>query len=659
MAVKIKILNKVIDESNSEYIAACDLQGLLESSFSDSINGEIYIAYGLTLCGQEVRDIDLFVFGKLENYILKDYYTNDIRYPRKTLNVDEFCCVIELKEHPLSRVRYNGTHILVNYRDDWKDATEQNEKQRYSCALYLKNILGYDVYCPNFLWLKSISDEELMNLVHYSTIGALPFSFNFKNIVDVLISQGLKPYYNQDDRSYHICLNRDKDVINDIKNNLFAKQPIVQGLTRRRLECLNQQYLEANSNNLNIGNNLTIFEGRAGTGKTFRLIELALRYAHNNGDRCLLLTYNHALVGDIRRLLHFMNIPDGIDTYSVQIQTLHSFFMQLMKLFGINTSKLFVTDFNKEYDKCIQELLSYIDKFLNEKDIQFLKEENSLAIDWDYIFIDEAQDWTEKEKLILYKIYGPNRILVADGVDQFMRNNKRLNWKEGDANIIKQTKGLRQKNNLVNFVNLLATKLNVNWNVKPNYESRLCGGQIIITDHYTKDLHDKLVEQCKTAKCENYDILFLIPYQMKPTYNHEEDGIIKIDLEKWKTSGIHLFDGTNENKKRQYSTDVNECRLYLYESCRGLESWVTVCLNFDVLLENKFVEYKNEDFSNNLALESEEDIRKRLVYLWGLMPLTRPIDTLVITLKNSNSEIGQVLKELSLKHQDYIIWACK
>ena len=99
--------------------------------------------------------------------------------------------------------------------------------------------------------------------------------------------------------------------------------------------------------------------------------------------------------------------------------------------------------------------------------------------------------------------------------------------------------------------------------------------------------------------------------------------------------------------------------MYLYESCRGLESWVTVCLNFDVLLENKFVEYKNEDFSNNLALESEEDIRKRLVYLWGLMPLTRPIDTLVITLKNSNSEIGLVLKELSLQHQDYIIWECK
>ena len=663
MAVSVKILNSVIDTTTSEYIASCEFQEMLNNYFSDipSVSGNIYITYGLTLSGQEVRDIDILVFGKLQNYSLDNYYTNDIKYPRKTLKVDEFCCAIELKNHPIDRIDYKGTHILVKYRDDWKDATGQNEQQRYSCANYIENLVGNKVFCTNFLWLRGVAKENLNELVSYSPVGALPASFNFKDMVDVIILQGLKPHYDNLDKCYHITINKDKGVVDEIKQKLFSQKQELQGLTRRKIECLNQLYLEGNFSEAKVGDSLMIFEGRAGTGKTFRLIELALRCAYKNEDRCLLLTYNHALVGDIRRLLHFMNVPDGIDTYSVQIQTLHSFFMQLMKLLGIDTSQIFGDNFDREYNKAIDALLDYVTNYIDERDLNFLKDENSLAIDWDYIFIDEAQDWTESEKQILYKVYGPSRIIVADGVDQFMRTNKRLTWKVRgeEANVIKQNKGLRQKTNLVDFVNILASELDLTWKVEPNKEDRLCGGEIIITNSYTDILHKELVDRNKRAECENYDILLLIPYQMKPAYEGRNDGIIKIDLNTWKNVGINLYDGTKENVRKQYSTDVDECRLYLYESCRGLESWVTVCLNLDVLIENKLNDYKNYDVSNNLALESPENIRRKMAYLWSLMPLTRPIDTLVITLKNPDSEIGCILKKIANQNQDYIQWRIK
>ena len=38
------------------------------------------------------------------------------------------------------------------------------------------------------------------------------------------------------------------------------------------------------------------------------------------------------------------------------------------------------------------------------------------------------------------------------------------------------------------------------------------------------------------------------------------------------------------------------------------------------------------------------------------MPLTRPIDTLIITLQDDNSEIGQILKRVAMNHSDYVHW---
>ena len=49
-------------------------------------------------------------------------------------------------------------------------------------------------------------------------------------------------------------------------------------------------------------------------------------------------------------------------------------------------------------------------------------------------------------------------------------------------------------------------------------------------------------------------------------------------------------------------------------------------------MKYKFNTYKEEINQEELALESFEEKRERFVNLWTLIPLTRAIDTLIITI---------------------------
>ncbi len=653
--VTIKIANVVSDQNSSECTAASDLKELLKRSIPDDINGNISIAYGLTLAGQEIRDIDLLVVGELDNYIIPNYYTNNPQYPKKSLKVDSFCIAIELKEHPAHRIRFQGTHFYVDYQGQLKDATSQNEKQRYSLINYITNTCGYKPIVTNALWLKSLDKQQLREMVHSNAVGALSAEFTFKDLVFLLLWQGINPYYNIDDKCYHINYSYNgENLLQDIQKNVFSLSVSPAGLTRRKLDLFAQSKSQKILEHSKIGQELTIFKGRAGTGKTIRLIEAALQLANaDTGERCLFLTYNHALVSDIRRLLHFMNIPDGIDNFTVQIQTLHSFFMSLMNsIMGTNRGALYNGNFDSNYKEYIRKLDEYVKMLLDDKDIKTLKEDYESAIDWDYILIDEAQDWNDEEKSILFKIYGYQHIIVADGIDQFIRNNQKQSWGKNiqEVSIEEQKAGLRQKENIAKFVNAYAEETGLSWNVKPN--GNLRGGEVIIRKNYDTSLHQKLTTYChsKYSECENYDMLFLVPHQM---VEHEGKNHFKY-LTKWRESGICVFDGTNDALREQYSTDVNDCRLYQYDSCRGLEGWITICLNFDQLVKNKIKEAKDFSQSETLALESPEEKQRKYAHLWSLMPLTRAIDTLVITIKDETSDVAKHLIEIGRRYPDFV-----
>ena len=78
-----------------------------------------------------------------------------------------------------------------------------------------------------------------------------------------------------------------------------------------------------------------------------------------------------------------------------------------------------------------------------------------------------------------------------------------------------------------------------------------------------------------------------------------------------------------------------------------------MCADFDELIKYKLNTYKSSD--DELGFDPEI-AKKRNVFLWSLMPLTRPIDTLIITLSDAESEVGKMLKTLADKYPDFIEW---
>lgn len=671
MTVRIRI--KTNEESTSESSAALQLKDLFEkefAAFNKYASGEILIISNVTLFGQETKDIDIIVVGKLQNFktqinsIAKDKNNTQLPEIRRETYVNSFCYVIEVKDHSFSGVKQYGLNFLVSYNGKWSDATTQSEKQKYALLNYLNGHLGFSPNICNFIWLRNISSFELSQLNQNHKDNLLPSSFTFTDLITKSTFQSTP--YKPEFQNFSIinCINKSHDdafVISELQRilNLFSEIRQASGeLTRKKIEQMTSATLDKQQYAQSIGNKLTIIAGRAGTGKTVRLLRIACDLAVNKGSRSIILTYNHALVSDIRRILALAGIPDGVDGYTVQISTLHKFFFQIFR--GLGLGEVVIEnggDFNDRFQMKMTELLEYLDQeLIDKKDIQELMEKEHEAVGWDYILIDEAQDWNDVEKNVLFRIFGPEKIVVADGVDQFIRGSQKQLWTRGiqQNNFHKktETKGLRQKYNLVNFVNTFAQVSGLNWEVTP--DEKLFGGRIIVSSKpYDSLLHKRILTDCLNDKNSAYDLLMLVPPQ---SVNRSNPKKIHFTLyEEYLRQGINLFDGTNNTLRTQYPTNLELCRLFQYDSCRGLEGWTAVCLDCDLLFKYKMDSFDDSP-TNELALETPEERANRYVSLWTLMPLTRSIDTLVITLSDPNSEMAQRLKEVGKRMPDVIEW---
>ncbi|MEQ6168675.1 AAA family ATPase [Ekhidna sp. MALMAid0563] len=456
--------------------------------------------------------------------------------------------------------------------------------------------------------------------------------------------------------------------------DLFEKVRDGSGdLTRKKVARITSKILSEQKYAKAIGDKLVIISGRAGTGKTIKLLSIACDLATQQGARSLILTYNHALVSDIKRTLALAEIPDGIDDYTVNISTLHKFFYELVIGFEISeeiqtskNNKKYLLDFVSNYEGYLTTLKEYLDlNLIGESEISDLMKTRHQQVGWDYLLIDEAQDWSELEKGLIFQIFSKSKVIIADGVDQLIRSQNKCNWTRAlkpnfDFTKTHEKRGLRQKVNLVDFVNKLADKLNINWSLEPKPE--LIGGKIIIsTAEYGSLIHKREFDLCTKNGNTAYEMMFLVPpslvekCEIIDEFKHVKEDKRFTLTEDFKRIGINIWDGTSSNLRTEYAVDLNLHRLLQYESCRGLEGWTVVNMDFD-----KFIEYKMQTFveeeTNELALESEEEKRRKFVYLWALIPMTRAIDTLIITIRDKNSYIARVLRELHNENPDFIEW---
>jgi len=399
-----------------------------------------------------------------------------------------------------------------------------------------------------------------------------------------------------------------------------------------------------------------LIRGRGGVGKTVILLQLAYRIFDREGKRSLLLTYNRALVSDMRRTMALLGVPRSVENGGISIETVHGFIGKLLKGFGIIEDYV---DFIKNYEDYKDTLQEYLKSgTISKDDIDDLIASEPDLFAWDIVFVDEGQDWPSNEIAILRSMYDPGTIAVADGVDQYVRDSV-ADWSAGVDRSNIQTRRLRRclrmKENLARFVADFANALALDeWDLEPNAEAN--GGQVIV---YEGDLSSQpeIYEQLRdeAAALGNYpvDLLACVP----PAF------VSRVDNEVYSRPGRNIvdrggliWDATSEEVREQYPTDRDALRIVQYDSCRGLEGWTVINYGFDVFWQYKYQQWLLSPHELPGLFQSKEELAENFASQWAMIPLTRAMDTLVINVSKSESKVKDVLAQVHQKRSDFVQW---
>ncbi len=384
-----------------------------------------------------------------------------------------------------------------------------------------------------------------------------------------------------------------------------------------------------------LGKKLIILQGQGGTGKTVRLLQMAWKAFEEKAKRVLILTYNTALCADLERMFYVMGLSDITPYRTIKIQTLHSFLRKFFIDNGLITKENYDPGKHNNYVREIWEYIK-IGALGDEDFIKFKKEMN-----YNYIFIDEGQDWMDEERDLLYKLHSPNEFVIAVGYDQLVRSDNPCDWTKdlfkNSFEIKALTRCLRMKSNISNFVNFFAEAMKVQWRINPDFQAT--GGRVFIIegDYFkNKSIHDELMKDNESAQNEPIDMLVCLP----------EKGEYGNKFTEW---GQEIWNGTIPEKRRKKPTSNNQLRIVHYKSCRGLEGWIVINLRMDLFYDDIFRQW----FSYSQSVKEAHNYASS----WVRIPLTRAIDTLVIQVENKESFVYKALKEVFDRcNDDFIRW---
>ncbi len=653
----------IVGEQNTpEYAAALALREMIVRAWPGTVDNQAHdvkIVVGAKCHGQDVRDIDILLlasFGPgLEYTPFLSFDVNGRRYTPRSVGVRSLCLVVEVKDHSPESVRFSGTSAEVHYQGKWHDASWQNERQIYAVKNYLKSQGVHPPYVTGLLWLRNVPNTTLPPRPH-PILGA-PITWELVlNVVAQLAPPRLEG------ERWTLAAGHDPLAFVRVAE-VFTKTLIPTRLDRQRMERINKQTATLSAVEHGIGEKLVIFRGRGGTGKTMRLLQLANRLCDEQGARILILTYNKALVADIRRLLTILGIGDDITGQAIHIQTVHSFVHVVLKGLEIVDPSM---DFLRDYEALKDQSLEYLRTgALVAADVEGMVAANVEAFRWDYVFVDEGQDWPTNERDLLLMLYPHTRIVVADGIEQLIRRYAPADWrgavKPNERRIVPLQISLRMKAGLARFVSAMARHmglLSMSW--EPNEE--IPGGRVIIVDGpYLSDrsLHDQLLKDNANDGNAPVDMLFCVPPQL---VLHRQDGspsqsVAAVRFADW---GFPTWDGASANDRDTYPTQVDQLRIVQYESCRGLEGWIVVNLGLDTFYDTKYAGFQDlPDTSIEQvpgAFQGDTLPAQQFAARWLCMPLTRAMDTLVIQLDREYSPLRYAIEAATKECGDYVQW---
>jgi hypothetical protein len=680
--MEIKIIGR--EDDSNEYAQSIKLKELLTPGFQH-LKGKIFIKPNLKVVGTNTQQLDIVIWGEFENgyetpynlYVRpkdpsKNYQPIDTEIPRR-IKFHNFFIVIEEKSHDYSGIRTQGDNLEVVYTDhrirQWHNASEQSNSQTYTIKKGFEDFIRKnqisDVECPfvlNLIWLSQVNFEQTISL---NISNILPSDFDAKFFLQT-IARCQPPIGITNPSLNAIKRNANQGMTSESIAKYFnyfdtTIYPSSGKITRTKIETLIQTKIDVEHQKYfeEIGKKTVIISGKPGSGKTIHLLHIAYNLYKNQNKRCLLLTYNKTLYADLKRLVFLAKVSPDIYNPTIKIDRVMSFFREIMIAYEVYTPKLTKDNridmdhekniFLKNYDDLLKQLNEMVDaNWFDENEIKKIKK-NISKFNWDILLIDEAQDWKELERDILYKLFGSQNFVIAYGNKQFLRKAGALNWQEfienGSSKVAEVflnpeiKTSYRQSANLVQYQNKLLK--NESWNLKAF--DQLVGGSVeIYSNPFSKSDLERLLKEINDAEGAPFDLLMLMP----KTFYYNTNNLTSFT--EW---GFKFQDSVDDAGKPSID-DASGFRCMQYESSRGLEGYTVICHWFDEYLETNY-----NGYTRNLELEdmlTDEEAKMRYVSNLLFMATSRAIKKLVITLKDKNSKFGKLLYESKIINPDFI-----
>lgn len=677
---------------------------LLESN-EDWVN--IYVEPNLN--NQSIQRADILVIGNVSSTFSggsepfkRQFSESEAPEFAREIILKNFIIVIELKTHDRKDIKVENNEISVPYTDNktgeihWKNATQQNTAQTYAIKNAIKSHSNVPSWSLRHLYFNNIKDDDLeKNLDGTRLIGGIITSDQSLDVTlrncakDLFLKQkftriqGTQTYFARSFNDNHASY---------FKNAEFLSSKEITPLDQVKMLEISQERADINRWFEECGTKMLLFSGHGGTGKTIRLLQLANKLKNDDSAVVLFLTYNVALRSNLTRLAKLMRMNLSQSSNGIESGIVFAGVLQFCQRVILRASKYFdlgivndLEEFRKDrtgakYKEALESFGNYLSSgALNEEDIRsiFYKSENE-GISHDYVLIDECQDWNPIERNIVVLFFGIKNIICAYGIAQETRG-KSLSWTKGlspekDFRRIILRKSVRMKRNLAQFIKEFSNEVFYENSYKDLdiLESGTGGKITIIEGDYTKELLKEFILD-KDEKFSPVDLLVCIPNSLsskRESYGGKILSSFGKNLNSW---GMNVWDATDINI-RESMPSIDDLRIVNYESCRGLEGWRVLNMNFDEFWDHKISDYirqrEIDERQEKGGIQEElfeplgetfttiEDEAVNEAAKWALIALTRGVSEITIHIKNRDSWMGKTLWKLSQRKslEDFVIW---
>lgn len=577
--------------------------------------------------------------------------------------IHSFVLIVEVKQHSSDLIRFKGTRIQVRYDHLWSDATDQCDAQtwafkRYQKATYKGKHRRQPTFVQRAIWLARAHGSAFDGDPAKSSVPVHFSNLSWKKLVDAFeVNKAFDAVRTLVDHSenpkYHSMESLQAHLTHQVSPTRLDLRRI-NALTQTRFDADKTAYIQ------NLGNGLLLLRGRGGTGKTFALVQIALHLARQ-GKRTVILTYNHGLISDITRALRFIGEKDPSLHPLPILKTRYAFSQDVFtRNFGSWAEKeiLMIPDISAREERRLSSLM-------NSKD--------PIEHEFDFVLVDEGQDWDDKQRDLMFSLFGPEHVVVADGVDQFVGQD-RCKWDQSHIPINRRHSlraSRRTKAATCQTIAEIARGLGLSdWDLEPDLDTH--GGRFtVLVESDARRAVERGLEvlendQRADATLKAVDHLICLP-SPKMAKNVNYAALFDATIEAKSRDSWRGFDAED---RRIYPRRDGQLRAVQYHSCRGMEGWTTLCLGLDVFfdfqathpridkshLETTLRKEKGVLFSKDLMSEKLAQESRLFAINWLMIPLTRSIDHLVVHLSDEKSELGKILSGISFRFPGAIEW---